>query len=70
MPELRRNNPKFRCPICEQVAIAIVLEGRMDYRHGFYWRRHRCEVCGETYTTKQVLEPIDRPSPLSRLVHI
>jgi hypothetical protein len=58
----RRNLPKFICPICDTLSTNHVMEGRMDYTHGYYWRRHRCHACNEVFTTTQRIEPIGRPS--------
>lgn len=57
----RRSVPKFKCPICEAFTVARVINSRMNRKRGYYWRRHLCS-CGGTYTTKQVLAALDRPS--------
>lgn len=59
--------PKHQCPICGQ-GDSKVIEGRMDYEAGYYWRRRCCTNpdCQETYTTKEIVEPIDRPSARSQ----
>jgi transcription elongation factor Elf1 len=53
---------KFRCPICRELTTSHVLEGRMDRKAGYYWRRRECDGCGEQFTTKELLDPICRPS--------
>lgn len=53
---------KFRCPVCGQLTTSHVLEGRMDRQAGYYWRRRECDVCGESFTTKEQLEPVNRPT--------
>ena len=53
--------PHFRCPICGDVTRSKVLEGRPHYADGYYWRRHRCLACADTFTTKEAVEAIDRP---------
>jgi transposase-like protein len=57
----------FKCPICDDVSTSHVLEGRMNHAQGYYWRRHRCDACGETYTSKQTVEAIGRPTTADRV---
>jgi transcription elongation factor Elf1 len=66
--ESRYGLPKFRCPFCEEVTTSKILDGRPEYKGGYYWRRHRCDECGEKYTTKEIVEPLDRPSLIQHLV--
>lgn len=59
----RRSRPlksKLRCPICEQQTVSRVLSSRVGTRH--YWRQRKCFGCGETYTTKEVVAALNRPT--------
>jgi predicted RNA-binding Zn-ribbon protein involved in translation (DUF1610 family) len=51
--------PKHWCPMCGEKTISRVISSRGGPR--FYWRQRRCESCKETYTTKEVVEPLNRP---------
>jgi len=60
--------PKLRCPICLAFAISHVVNGRTNVeptreRHlpPHYWRLRRCDACRETYTTIEIVVPVDRP---------
>lgn len=58
--------PKFQCPICDAVTVARVINGRMNYRLGYYWRQLRCTVCQERYTTKEIVMALNRPGRLAQ----
>jgi hypothetical protein len=51
----------FKCPACDAVSTSHIIEGRMNYDEGFYWRRHRCGACGDYYTSIQIVEAVGRP---------
>lgn len=66
---VQAQRPKLRCPICLNRVIGQVVESREDRE--FYWRRRRCEICGEVFTTRETVEPLDRPRrPKSSSVNI
>lgn len=62
--ERRRPISKFCCPICGGVTTSHVIEGRMDAKAGYYWRRRVCDSCGEQFTTKELLDALNRPQYL------
>jgi hypothetical protein len=60
----RTRLPKLRCPICGLFALSHVIESLPNEIDDHFWRRRRCDACGETYTTKEIVVAIDRPRPL------
>src|SRR5581483_646940 len=50
---------KLVCPICDHRTVSHVIGSRPGGR--YYWRQRRCAVCGETFTTTERVEPIERP---------
>lgn len=66
LAEAKHRIQKFRCPCCDEIVTSRVKNGRMNHRDGYYWRQHACDACGETFTTKEIVEPLDRPTPAAQ----
>jgi transcriptional regulator NrdR family protein len=59
---------KLRCPFCGS-RTSKVINGRPDPCAGLYWRQRQClnPACGETFTTTETVQPVDRPRPLRNM---